>query len=324
MIDIPQLLEFNQYNLPAITAVIGGYLLFLWLAVLAWVLKDITTRTQNFLTIFFFLTFILIGNVPALVIYLLLRPEKTLEEGKTNDLFHASVFDQNVTSCHHCHTLVRSDFKFCPNCSVDLLKLCPDCNYQLNPLWKYCINCGLNLTKKPELGLFFRNIAKNISRTLSWIIARPSKIFNNTLGYFRKRRKARRSKSVGSISNNPIQSTLKKLNGKSILIKLTPLIRRLPHLGTNLPKILPRIEIVNDISPSIVRSKVLAEKRHTPKLTTQVVVSGFPVNDPNSIIPQKSRRGRPKGTHDYKPRAKRADAGQKRGKYSKQASVQEV
>src|SRR5690606_12335449 len=78
-----------------------------------------------------------------------LRPEKTLEEGKTKDLFYASVLDKDVTSCKNCGTSARVEYKFCPKCSHHLQERCPHCGITVNPTWKFCANCQTYLLPLP-------------------------------------------------------------------------------------------------------------------------------------------------------------------------------
>lgn len=184
MPDILSFIQFNQYNLPAIVGIIGGYLLFIWLAVVAWVLRDISARSRNLLVIIFSLAFVLIGNLPALVIYLLIRPEKTLEDTKEHDLFYASILDKNITVCSSCQSLVRNDFNHCPSCGNSLLQTCAHCGTRINSLWRHCPNCSERLIKESPVRLTFKSIvtqAKRIMGLFPKLFTRIKLFFANRL-----------------------------------------------------------------------------------------------------------------------------------------------
>lgn len=153
----------NPSNVPLVVNFLVLYLAVLWLAVLAWILRDITTRSQNILIVLATLVFVAIGNLPAVAIYLLLRPEKTLEDAKEKDLFYASILDKEVGSCGHCQSLVRNDYKFCPTCGENLERHCENCGIRVQPTWSFCSNCQIDLRPRrswfPKFGLGLPAIA---------------------------------------------------------------------------------------------------------------------------------------------------------------------
>ncbi|MFW5703024.1 MAG: zinc ribbon domain-containing protein [Candidatus Dojkabacteria bacterium] len=140
-----EFIEFNQYNLPLLIELIAAYILILWLAVVAWTLKDITTRSNNFLVIILTVVLVTVGNIPGLVLYLLLRPSQTIEESQNKELFYSSIVDKKISACDSCGCLVRTDYKFCPDCGHALMLQCQECRRQINPTWKYCVYCDTKL-----------------------------------------------------------------------------------------------------------------------------------------------------------------------------------
>jgi hypothetical protein len=280
--EILKFIEFNQYNLPALLELLGLYFVFLYLATVVWVYKDITTRSNSILVAIASTLFVLVGNLPALVIYLLIRPERTLDDNKTNDLFYASVLDKSITSCPDCHNLVRQDYKFCPNCSAEVQQHCANCGELVNPLWRHCASCNYRLSKPGKLNSFFGGVKETFKNTS---FTRPQ---------------------------------APKLNLRLPKLSLPKL--RLPKVS--LPKIriqFPKLKFpVRKLSAKKPAVKVIAEKRHQPKVSkkTAVVVAAVPSAENKSKSGAK-RRGRPKGIKDNKPRKQRSDAGKKRGSYGK-------
>jgi len=229
-------IEFNQYNLPILVNVLAIYLLIIWLAVVAWVIKDITTRTRNLLIIIFTATLILIGNLPTLIIYLLIRPEKTIEDSKDKDLFYASVLDKNVSSCPTCNALVRTDFKFCPNCSTDLNLTCPNCKLGINPIWKFCVNCNYDL--HPHTSLID-------------ILSKPIKLFSTQISTLLKRLRH-------------------QVNIQRIKIDLR--LRELAIIPKNLPDITIPAKNIAEVLPSV-GLKTIAEKKYINEVTITTEVA---------------------------------------------------
>lgn len=273
-------IEFNQYNLPVLLQILALYLLFMWLAVVVWTLRDITTRSRNLLVIVAITLFVAIGSVPALVIYLLIRPGETLEDNKNKDLFYASILDEKVSVCKNCHGLVRLSHKFCPHCSHSLEQLCPGCARKVNPTWNFCPHCQTTLGAASQFEL---------------------KLFTN-LGHHLQQMKAAIKRALGfrpklSLPNKP---NYRKFN--------------LPKPKLRFPRV--RLQLQLPKFPSLPRRqakvKVIAAAKTKPSrnLTTEVKVAVASVTSA-----KKRGRGRPKGISDTKPRKQRADAGKKRGKY---------
>ncbi len=50
-----------------------------------------------------------------------------------------------VDPCPGCGVRVRSTFSYCPNCGTQLRRACPSCRQCVEPGWKTCAYCGINL-----------------------------------------------------------------------------------------------------------------------------------------------------------------------------------
>lgn len=327
MQEILKFVEFNQYNLPFIIQILGLYLVMLYLALVAWVAKDITTRSQSFPVILTTVFFVLVGNIPALVIYLLVRPDATLDESKAQNLFHSSILDKKITNCGECGCLVRTDYKYCPSCSSEVNHRCSQCDHLVNPTWRYCTFCNYRLIPEP------------------WYIVWPQAAGNriaavrNSIGnFFRKRvattnqmskksddKKVEKKKTTKAMTKAPTRAKfkLKLPRVKLPSIKLPRIKIQLPKLNLNPRRLFAKLVKKNKTA----KLSIMAEKKHPIKLEKKVIVGRMPhskaVTKDNSSTkstakPKKAGgRGRPKGLKDNKPRKKRADAGKKRGNYKK-------
>lgn len=292
MDQLLKFIEFNQYNLPAILQVLALYIGLMWLAVVVWTLRDITTRSSNLLVILSTTLFVAIGTVPALIIYLLIRPSQTLEDNRNKDLFYASVLDQRVSICEDCHGLVRTSFQYCPHCSNNLDKKCPNCNKKINPTWKYCPGCNEQLFTEPSFNLFFVRLVNALKQARQMILKPFRAVFR---------------KAGIIVASFKLRKNIKKMNLRRPKFQVKRPTLTLPKfkLQIRLPKLqLPTIRKVKQ--PKL---KVMAAEKQAAVKTVKAV----------AVKPKKRGRGRPAGKGDKKPRKKRADAGKKRGKYNRES-----
>lgn len=301
MSDLLSFIEFNQYNLPLILQFFGIYLALLWLAVVAWVLRDITTRTNNLLVVVITALFVLVGTLPALVLYLLIRPEKTISETMNQQLFHASVFDKDVTSCQHCNALVRAEYKFCPNCSTQLQVHCKSCDYIVNPTWNYCINCKQSLMPDP------------------WYVRATNRI-KHAIDYANNQLTGLSETTTVTLPTKA--QTLSRFKPSFNRVKLPQIKLNIPELSRLYTKSQPSV-----IRPAVIKTIAMEHKAEIASVSQPItIITGDKDKETSekNLIAEKSKtvtkkrgRGRPPGQPDHKPRKKRADAGRKRGSYKK-------
>lgn len=266
----------------------------------AWVVRDITTRSSKFKVIFLCGIFVLFGSLPAIAIYLLIRPERTIEDNQSRELFYAGILDKSITSCPECGELARQEYKFCPSCSASLDSKCPECAVQINPIWKYCANCNYALVQEIKTTKFMGNLRNRFARKKAPTTA--------TL-----QDKPRRFQFIKNLNPINVIKPLRRL--RNIRLPRVRLKISRPQIKLQLPKFprltLPRLNFSrNAVKPAI---KIMAEKKHAPKSKAKAEVVVAPVPRKS----KKTHRGRPKGIKDNRPRKKRADAGKSRGKYKK-------
>ena len=135
------------------------YFFVFWIAIIIWVTKDIINRTNNILLQILSIFTVLFLSPLWVVIYLLIRPSKTIlekyyEQGNFEPILEDMSFDeieeesccenniaQNNLKCFSCWFTISSDFHFCPNCKISLKKECSSCHKELNAEWKICPYC---------------------------------------------------------------------------------------------------------------------------------------------------------------------------------------
>jgi len=140
------------------------YFLILWMAIIVWVTKDIINRTNNiFYQVISILSVLALTPIFWIVVYLLIRPSKTLfekhyEETELEQEYQETQLKEVATweneceniKCHNCGYEVQKDFKFCPKCRVELRKACNVCKKMIEPDWENCPYCGSFQGEKKE------------------------------------------------------------------------------------------------------------------------------------------------------------------------------
>lgn len=124
------------------------YLAFFWVALVIWVAKDAIARSNSI--IFHVLVIILNIFLPIfwLMIYLLIRPARTLLDKYYEDLEFQALTWHDRKFCGKCHALVEDNFKFCWKCWDNLMQECKWCKKDFSKEYEICPFCGVNKNKK--------------------------------------------------------------------------------------------------------------------------------------------------------------------------------
>ncbi len=147
LLDIAQkILSSDVFNF----LLIGGlaYIALLWIAIILWVTKDITNRSDSiFFQIICISLVIFLTPIFGLIIYLILRPSKTLteqyyEEMQENFWSHEEN-SVNIEHCPHCMARCGKEFKFCPACGEQVGEACESCKENNHIQWTSCPYCGV-------------------------------------------------------------------------------------------------------------------------------------------------------------------------------------
>ncbi len=127
-----------------VTALAGAVLAALWLSLILWTAKDIRSRSDDRLAQILAVVGVALLTVPGLLLYLLLRPARTLEEEYQSSLEEEALLASLTgrLSCPGCGRQVESEWRICPTCSTVLRKSCTDCGRMLDLSWNVCPYCG--------------------------------------------------------------------------------------------------------------------------------------------------------------------------------------
>ena len=128
-----------------LTGFTGAFIVALWVALVIWTFRDIRGRHRDRLVHFLAAALVALLNLPGVLVYLVLRPSRTLEEEYQQTLEEEallqSIEDQSV--CPGCELRIKEDWMLCPTCQTKLRKPCHSCGRLMELPWNICPNCGV-------------------------------------------------------------------------------------------------------------------------------------------------------------------------------------
>jgi RNA polymerase subunit RPABC4/transcription elongation factor Spt4 len=127
-----------------LTAFAGAFLVALWIALIIWTYRDIRSRSRDPLPQIMATLLVAVLNLPGVIVYLILRPMRTLEEDYQHTLEEESLLQalDDLPLCPGCERRVRDDWQICPNCHTKLKKACEQCGRLMELPWNMCPYCG--------------------------------------------------------------------------------------------------------------------------------------------------------------------------------------
>lgn len=127
-----------------LTAWGGAFLAALWLSLVIWTYRDIRRRARDPLARILALLVVAILFLPGIVIYLILRPPRTLEEEYQHTLEEEALLQaiEDASLCPGCGRRTKDNWLVCPNCHTKLKKTCHNCGKHMELPWNLCPYCG--------------------------------------------------------------------------------------------------------------------------------------------------------------------------------------
>lgn len=122
----------------------GAFLAALWVALVIWTYRDIRSRSRDQLVQILSALLVAVLNLPGVLVYLILRPPRTLEEDYQRTLEEEALLQalEDLPLCPGCERRVKEDWQVCPNCHTKLKKTCPECGKLMELPWNLCPYCG--------------------------------------------------------------------------------------------------------------------------------------------------------------------------------------
>ncbi len=127
-----------------LTAWGGAFLAAFWLSLVIWTYRDIRNRARDPLARILAVLVVAVLFLPGIVIYLILRPTRTLEEDYQHTLEEEALLQsiEDASLCPGCGRRVKENWIVCPNCFTKLKKNCHHCGKLMDLPWNLCPYCG--------------------------------------------------------------------------------------------------------------------------------------------------------------------------------------
>ena len=127
-----------------ITAWGGAFLVALWLSLIFWTYRDMRRRARDPLARILAVLVVAVLFLPGIVIYLILRPSRTLEDEYQHTLEEEALLQaiEDASLCPGCGRRVKENWMVCPNCHTKQKKKCHQCGKLMELPWNLCPYCG--------------------------------------------------------------------------------------------------------------------------------------------------------------------------------------
>ena len=122
----------------------GAFLAALWLSLILWTYRDIRSRVKDPLVRILAVLLIAVLFLPGIVVYLILRPPRTMEDDYQHMLEEEALLQaiEERSACPGCGRHAEEDWVVCPNCYTKLRKSCHSCGKLMKLPWSLCPFCG--------------------------------------------------------------------------------------------------------------------------------------------------------------------------------------
>jgi len=126
------------------TGFAAAFLAALWLSLIFWTFRDIRSRSRDPLMRVLAVIVAALLFLPGILVYLVLRPPRTLEEEYQHALEEEALLQsiEEASLCPGCNHHVHADWIACPNCHTVLKKTCTSCGKSLQLSWNLCPYCA--------------------------------------------------------------------------------------------------------------------------------------------------------------------------------------
>lgn len=126
------------------------YFFIILVAIVIWVARDVVARSKSLLFQVFSILFVIVLNLPGLLVYLIIRPQKTLVEKYHETLEHRMLAESEET-CPKCDRQLPLNFQFCPNCGEEARRHCKKCHKLVSKNWSICPYCGTQKSSQKKI-----------------------------------------------------------------------------------------------------------------------------------------------------------------------------
>jgi Double zinc ribbon len=135
-------------------AAVVGFVVVLWVATAFHVQRDARRRSSSFLFQAFALVLGFLPPFLGALVYLVVRPPRTLDEERAFALEEQSLLDVDrdtvpVRPCPSCGKEIEAEFIVCPHCRTQFARRCHSCDRVLRLGWAVCPYCAEEVGHAP-------------------------------------------------------------------------------------------------------------------------------------------------------------------------------
>ncbi len=125
-------------------AFLGAFLSALWLSLIIWTFRDMRARSRDIFAQFLAAAVVAVLTLPGLLVYLILRPPRTLAEVYEQSLEEEALLQEieEKRVCPGCIRPAREVWRLCPHCLTKLKKPCGHCGQLMDLPWNVCPYCA--------------------------------------------------------------------------------------------------------------------------------------------------------------------------------------
>lgn len=145
--------NIGQINFDGVMKIVALLFVVFWIFVVIWVWNDAGERSRNLFFRLSSVLTVLVLNLFGLVIYLLIRPQFTIEEVYWSDLErrYLKYETKELGDCPKCGYQLQPGYIYCPECNYELKVKCKGCDLYFDKDNKYCPYCGILNKKEVQL-----------------------------------------------------------------------------------------------------------------------------------------------------------------------------
>jgi RNA polymerase subunit RPABC4/transcription elongation factor Spt4 len=147
------------------TGFAAAFAVALWLSLIIWTYRDIRRRARDPLVRILAVLVVAILFLPGVLVYMILRPSRTLEEEFEQTLEEEALLQSIEESalCPGCGRRVHDDWVACPSCYTRLKKACHQCGKPMELAWNLCPYCGTPAPGMRRENLSIDDALRNLS-----------------------------------------------------------------------------------------------------------------------------------------------------------------
>jgi RNA polymerase subunit RPABC4/transcription elongation factor Spt4 len=156
-------LTLNNFFL-ALTAWGAAFLVALWASLVIWTFRDIKGRSRDLLVRILATLVVALLFLPGILVYLILRPPRSLEEEYQQTLEEEALLQaiEDSQLCPGCGRRIKENWLVCPNCQTKLKKACHSCGRLMELPWNICPYCGTPAPGMRREGLTMDEALRNM------------------------------------------------------------------------------------------------------------------------------------------------------------------